>query len=57
MILPDIWQTIGTPQIAEITAVVSTAVSIVLAQRGQQQPTVLPKKKGLSLSFDQDFEK
>jgi len=33
MHLPDIWQAIGTPQIAEITAVVSTVVSIVLARQ------------------------
>jgi hypothetical protein len=37
MQLLDIWQAIGTPQIAEITAVVSTAISIILAQRSQRQ--------------------
>jgi hypothetical protein len=37
MQLPDIWQVIGTPQVAEITAVVSTFVSVFLAQRSSQE--------------------
>jgi len=40
MLFPDIWQTIGTPQVAEITAVISTAISIALAQRGQEQQPI-----------------
>jgi len=39
MLFPDIWQTIGTPQVAEITAVISTAISVVLAQRSQPADT------------------
>jgi hypothetical protein len=37
MQLPDIWQVLGTSQVAEITVIVSTVISIVLAQKGQQQ--------------------
>jgi hypothetical protein len=37
MQLPDIWQAIGTPQVAEITAVVSIVISIVLAHKSEQQ--------------------
>jgi hypothetical protein len=50
---PDIWQTLGTPQVAEITAVISTAISVVLAQRGSQQPKTPCHKKGLSIEQDQ----
>jgi len=37
----DIWQVLGTPQIAEITAVVSIIVSVSLAQK----PSPSKKKK------------
>ena len=33
MQLPDIWQLIGSPQVAEITALVSIITSIVLTQK------------------------
>ena len=42
MLWPDIWQAIGTPQVAEITAVVSTAITIALAQGGRRQQTPQP---------------
>lgn len=32
MLLWDIWQTLGTPQVAEITALVSLATSVFLVQ-------------------------
>ena len=45
MQLLDIWQALGTPQLAEITAVVSIAISLILAQKGQQQAVFVKQKK------------
>lgn len=33
----DIWQAIGSAQVAEITAVMSTAISLILTAQGQRQ--------------------
>lgn len=41
MQLPDIWQLIGSPQIAEITALISIAIALV-------QKTPSPYKKSIS---------
>ncbi len=46
----DIWQALGTPQLAEITAVVSIAISIVLAQKH------LPRTKK-AVTTDSTFKK
>jgi hypothetical protein len=37
MSLPNIWQVLGTSQVAGIAALVSTTVSIILAQQGQRK--------------------
>ena|SRR6266566_8300303 len=37
MHLLDIWQVLGTPQLAEITTAVSIAISLILSARGQAQ--------------------
>lgn len=47
MQLPDIWQAIGSSQVAEITALagtaISTTVSIILARQGRGQLAPLKK--------------
>ena len=48
----DIWQVLGTPQLAEITAVVSIIVSVSLAQK--PSPSKKKKTYGGNLSRSND---